>query len=65
MMPYLLQTFQSRVGLRGLVVDQAIHCGVCRPKPEPSASSSSRTDGADELGLGLACIASRYRLLIL
>jgi hypothetical protein len=35
MMPYLLQAFQTKVGLRGLVVDQAIHCGVCRPKPEP------------------------------
>jgi hypothetical protein len=34
-MPYLLQTFQAKDGLRGLVVDETIHCGVCRPKPEP------------------------------
>jgi hypothetical protein len=34
-MPYLLQTFLSKNALHGLVVDEAIYCGVCRPKPEP------------------------------
>lgn len=34
-MPYLLQAFQGKEGLVGLVVDETIHCGVCRPKPEP------------------------------
>jgi hypothetical protein len=34
-MPYLLQTFLVKNGLHGLVVDEAIYCGVCRPKPEP------------------------------
>ncbi len=34
-MPYLLQTFQTSRGLEGLVVDETVHCGVCRPKPDP------------------------------
>lgn len=34
-MPYLLQTFTTTNGLEGLVVDDSVHCGVCRPTPEP------------------------------
>lgn len=34
-MAYLLQTFTTSHGLEGLVVDDAVFCGVCRPKAEP------------------------------
>jgi hypothetical protein len=34
-LPYLLQTFQGKHGLQGLVVDDVIFCCICRPKPEP------------------------------
>ena len=34
-MPYLLQTFQTSRGLEGLGVDEAVYCGVCKPKRDP------------------------------
>lgn len=34
-MPYILQTFTTSRGLEGLAVDDCVHCGICRPKPEP------------------------------
>lgn len=35
MMPFVLESFQTDRGLKGLVVDEVVHCGICRPKPEP------------------------------
>ena len=34
---FLLEAWQTPTGLRGLAVDEAIWCGVCRPRPEPIA----------------------------
>ena len=34
-MPYVLESFQTSSGLQGLVVDDVVHCGISRPKPEP------------------------------
>jgi hypothetical protein len=34
-MPYILQSFQRDGGLHGLVVADVLHCGVCRPRPDP------------------------------
>lgn len=37
MHPFVLELFRGRKHeiLRALVVDDALHCGVCRPKGEP------------------------------
>ncbi len=37
MQPFVLDLFRGRKHeiLRALVVDDALHCGVCRPKGEP------------------------------
>lgn len=37
MHPFVLDLFRGRKHeiLRALVVDDALHCGVCRPKGEP------------------------------
>lgn len=32
---FLFDTWQTPSGLKGLAVDDAIHCGVCRPHPDP------------------------------
>ena len=34
-MPFILEAYTAKAGLSGLVVDNAVHCGICRPKPEP------------------------------
>lgn len=34
-MPYLLESFLKQNELYGLVVADVIHCGVCRPRPDP------------------------------
>jgi hypothetical protein len=34
-MPYLLESFRRDDQLMGLVVGDVIHCGVCRPRPDP------------------------------
>jgi hypothetical protein len=35
--PYILDLFTShgKETVRALVVDDALHCGVCKPRPEP------------------------------
>lgn len=32
---YVLEVFPTAGGLKGLAVDEALHCGVCRPQPQP------------------------------
>ena len=34
-MAYVLAIFEGAEELKGLAVDDALHCGVCRPRPEP------------------------------
>jgi len=34
-MAYVLAIFQGTEELKALAVDDALHCGVCRPRPEP------------------------------
>jgi hypothetical protein len=34
-MPFILQAFPNKEGLQGLVVADVLHCGVCRPRPDP------------------------------
>ncbi|HTE85862.1 MAG TPA: hypothetical protein VK821_14130 [Dehalococcoidia bacterium] len=34
-MPFILQAFPNKDGLQGLVVADVLHCGVCRPRPDP------------------------------
>jgi hypothetical protein len=34
-MPFLLATYQGPDGPMGLGVEDALHCGVCRPRPDP------------------------------
>jgi hypothetical protein len=34
-MAYLLAVFPGANELKGLAVDDALHCGVCQPRPEP------------------------------
>jgi hypothetical protein len=34
-MAYLLATFQGPDGPMGLGLEDALHCGVCRPRPDP------------------------------
>ena len=34
-MPYLLEAFPVKGELHGLAVNDVIHCGVCRPRPDP------------------------------
>ena len=35
--PFILEVFRGaeHKALRGLIVDDALHCGVCRPKGDP------------------------------
>ena len=33
--PFLFEAWQSGEQLRGLAVEDALHCGVCKPHPEP------------------------------
>jgi hypothetical protein len=34
-MPYVLAIFQGAEELKALALDDALHCGVCQPRPEP------------------------------
>ena len=34
-LPYILELFTSQGGTRALVVEDAIHCGACTPRPDP------------------------------
>lgn len=36
-LPYILELYhpRTRQTLQALVVEDALHCGVCRPRPEP------------------------------
>jgi hypothetical protein len=36
--PYLFQVWRTASGLRALATDDAIWCGVCRPRAEPIAA---------------------------
>jgi hypothetical protein len=33
--PFVLEVYESRGTHYGLAVEDAIHCGVCKPKPDP------------------------------
>jgi hypothetical protein len=33
--PFVLEVYPSDGTLYGLALEDAIHCGVCKPKPEP------------------------------
>ena len=33
--PYILELFQSREHHQALVVEDALHCGACAPRPDP------------------------------
>jgi hypothetical protein len=32
---FLFDVWRTSLGLRGLAIDDALWCGVCRPRPEP------------------------------
>ncbi len=36
-LPYILQLYNSRNGavVKALVVEDALHCGICKPRPSP------------------------------
>ena len=36
MRAFLLETWEDAGTLRGLAVEDALYCGVCRPHPEPT-----------------------------
>ena len=40
--PFLLQAWPDGPELRGLAVEDALHCGVCKPRPEPVNLDSLR-----------------------
>ena len=33
--PYILEVFHSEEGPKALVVEDALHCGTCHPRPDP------------------------------
>ena len=33
--PYILDLYQTDGGVKALVVDDALHCGACHPRPQP------------------------------
>jgi hypothetical protein len=33
--PFVLEVYPAKGTLYGLAVEDALHCGVCKPKPEP------------------------------
>jgi hypothetical protein len=33
--PYILELLEGDGGVRALVVDDALHCGACHPRPNP------------------------------
>jgi hypothetical protein len=33
--PYILELIEGDAGIRALVVDDALHCGACHPRPNP------------------------------
>jgi len=33
--PFILDVIDNRVPTRALVVEDALHCGSCRPRPDP------------------------------
>jgi hypothetical protein len=33
--PYILELLEQRAPTRAIVVDDALHCGVCHPRPNP------------------------------
>jgi hypothetical protein len=35
--PFVLEVYEAGGSLYGLAVEDAIHCGVCKPKPDPVA----------------------------
>ncbi len=34
-LPFVLEVYSQGGALYGLAVEDALHCGVCKPKPEP------------------------------
>jgi hypothetical protein len=34
-MPFVLEVYPAKGTLLGLGVEDAVHCGVCKPRPEP------------------------------
>ena len=34
-MPFVLAVFPGSAELKGLALDDALHCGVCQPRAEP------------------------------
>ena len=37
MQPFLFDVWPTKLGLRGLAVEDAVWCGVCRLRPDPIA----------------------------
>ncbi len=33
--PFLFEAWDTEQGLRGLAIEDALHCGVCTPRPDP------------------------------
>lgn len=33
--PYILELFSRTDGMNALVVEDALHCGTCTPRPDP------------------------------
>ena len=48
--PFLFETWEDAGKLRALAVDEAIHCGICRPKPEPVDADFLRRDSTKPSG---------------
>jgi hypothetical protein len=33
--PFILELFRGAEGIKALVVEDALHCGTCNPRPDP------------------------------
>jgi hypothetical protein len=33
--PFVLDLFRGKEDLQAMVVEDALHCGICRPRPDP------------------------------